>query len=100
MHTANGLDAQLVKGSRERVDYSTPGLIRGDNQDAIALTKNTRDHGNVKHIDIRHHYICKLLRSGDVVIEQVPFLNNLADLSTKSLPWDYHHHLLAALNIT
>ena len=34
------------------VEYSTPGLIKGDNQGAIALTKNTKDHGKVKHIDI------------------------------------------------
>ena len=35
-----------------QVEYSKLGLIRGDNQGAIALTKNTRDHGKVKHIDI------------------------------------------------
>ena len=34
------------------VEYSTPGLIQGDNHGAIALTKNTKDHGKVKHIDI------------------------------------------------
>jgi hypothetical protein len=33
------------------VKYSVPGLIRGDNRGAIALTKNTKDHGKVKHID-------------------------------------------------
>ena len=35
-----------------QVEFTTPGLIRGDNQGAISLTKNTRDHGKVKHIDI------------------------------------------------
>ena len=34
------------------VEYSTPGLIRGDNHGAIALTKNMKDHGKVKHINI------------------------------------------------
>ena len=35
-----------------QVEFSTPRLIRGDNQDAIALMKNTKDHGKAKHIDI------------------------------------------------
>ena len=35
-----------------KMKYSTPGLIRGDNQGTITLTKNIKDHGKVKHIDI------------------------------------------------
>ena len=31
--------------SEVKVDYATPGLIQGDNRGAIALTKNTKDHG-------------------------------------------------------
>ena len=37
------------------IEHSLPGIIKGDNRGAIALTKNTKDHGKVKHIDIRHH---------------------------------------------
>ena len=82
-----------------KIDYSTPGLIRGDNRGAIALTKNTKDHSKVKHIDIRHHYIRELLQSGIIKFEQVSSADNLADLFTKSLPRDHHHQLLSALNI-
>ena len=71
------------------VKYPIPGLIRGDNQGTIALTKNTRDHGKVKHINIQHHYICKLIQSGTIMIEQVSSSDNLADLFTKSLPHDH-----------
>ena len=39
------------------IEYSQLGLIKGDNRGAIASTKNTKDHGKVKHIDIQHHYI-------------------------------------------
>ena len=81
------------------VDYSTPGLIRGDNRGAIALTKNTRDHSKIKHIDIRHHYIRDLVQSGNIIFEQVSSTDNLADLFTKSLPRDHHHQLLSTLNI-
>ena len=34
------------------IEYSLPGVIRGDNRGAITLTKITKDHGKVKHIDI------------------------------------------------
>jgi Reverse transcriptase (RNA-dependent DNA polymerase)/Pol polyprotein, beta-barrel domain/GAG-pre-integrase domain/gag-polypeptide of LTR copia-type len=82
-----------------KVEFSVPGLIKGDNRGAIALTKNTKDHGKVKHIDIRHHYIRELLQSGIIILEQVPSSDNLADLFTKPLPRDHHHSLLNSLNI-
>ena len=81
------------------IEYSTPGLIKGDNRGAIAISKNTKDHGKVKHIDIRHHYIRELLESGAIAIEQVTSSDNLADLFTKPLARDHHHRLLSSLNI-
>ena len=81
------------------IEYTLPGLIKGDNRGAIALTKNTKDHGKVKHIDIRHHYIRELLKSGSITLEQIPSADNLADLFTKPLPRDHHHRFLEALNI-
>jgi hypothetical protein len=68
------------------IEHSIPGLIKGDNRGAMALTKNTKDHGKVKHIDIRHHYIRELLQSGAITVEQVSSADNLADLLTKPLP--------------
>jgi hypothetical protein len=81
------------------IKYSVPGLIKGDNRGAITLTKNTKDHGKIKHIDIRHHYIRELVQAGNIILEQVPSADNLADLFTKPLPRDHHHRLLAALSI-
>ena len=51
----------------------------------------------LKHIDIQHHYICELLQSGAIAIEQVPSEDNLADLFTKPLPCDQHHCLLTSV---
>ena len=73
------------------IEYSRPGLIKGDNRGAIALAKNTKDHRKVKHIDIRHHYIRDLLQAGVLTIEQVPSAENLTDLFMKSLARDHHH---------
>ena len=77
--TQNWLDEANIK-------YNLPGIIKGDNRGAIALTKNTRGHGKVKHIDIRHHYIREVIQSGAITMEQVPSADNLADLFTKPLP--------------
>ena len=85
--------------SEANIKYDLPGVIKGDNRGAIALTRNTKDHGKVKHIDIRHHYIRELLRSGAITMEQVSSADNLADLFTKPLPRDHHRRLLTALNI-
>ena len=85
--------------SEVQVKFTVPGLIKGDNRGAIALTKNTKDHGKVKHIDIQHHYIRDLVQSGTITIEQVSSADNLADLFTKPLPRDLHHRILNDLNI-
>ena len=81
------------------IEHSLPGVIKGDSHGAIVLTKNTKDHGKVKHIDIRHHYIRELLHLGRISIEQVSSDDNLADLFTKPLPRNHHHRLLTTLNI-
>ena len=76
------------------IEYMHPGLIQGDSCGAIALTKNTKDHGKVKHIDIHD-----LLHSGVITIKEVPSADNLANLFTKPLSCDHHHQILASLNI-
>ena len=81
------------------IPHLLPGIIKGNNRGAIALTKNTKDHGKIKHIDIHHHYIRELLEAGRIIMEQVPSADNLADIFTKPLPCDHHHRLLNSLNI-
>jgi hypothetical protein len=81
------------------IGYDIPGIIRGDSRGAIALAKTTKDHGKVKHIDIRHHYLRELVKSGVISFEQLASADNLADLFTKPLARDLHHRLLAMLNI-
>jgi hypothetical protein len=81
------------------VEHILPGIIRGDSRGAIALAKTTKDHGKVKHINIRHHYLRELVKSGAITFEQIPSTDNLADLFTKPLACDHHHHFLDGLNI-
>lgn len=81
------------------IGYTWPGLIKGNNHGVIALTKNTKDHGKVRHIDIQHHYLWDLIWSGSIQLKQVSSAKNLADLFTRPLPHNHHHQRLTSLNI-
>ena len=81
------------------IEFQEPGIIKGDNKGAIALTKNTKNHGKVKHINIQHHYIWELKKDGTIATEHVSSSDNLADLFTKPLTRDHHHRLVETLNI-
>src|SRR5258708_9955052 len=54
------------------IGHTRPGIMKGDSRGAIALVKNTKDHGKVKHIDICHHYLCDIVKSGAISFEQIP----------------------------
>jgi hypothetical protein len=82
------------------IEHEKPGIIKRDSRGAIALAKNTKDHGKVKHIDIRHHYLRELVKSRSILFEQIPSADNVADLFTKPLARDHHYRFLDALNIS
>ena len=81
------------------IEHDMPGVIKGDSRGAVALMKNTKDHGKVKHINIRHHYIRELMKSGSITIERIPSTKNAANLFTKPLSHDHHHRFLQMLSI-
>jgi hypothetical protein len=49
-----------------------PFPLCGNNQSTISLTRNDRFHAWTKHIDIRYHFICKLVESGKLSLTYVP----------------------------
>jgi hypothetical protein len=59
--------------------------LYGDNQGAIALTKNPHLHERSKHIDICYHFIRDLVEKGFVEVEYVPTVEMVADGLTKPL---------------
>ena len=59
--------------------------MRGDNQGAIALTKNPHLHERSKHIDVCYHYIRDLVEKGKLSIVYVPTSEMPADGFTKPL---------------
>ena len=62
--------------------------IKCDNTSAIYLTKNPIQHSRTKHIEIRHHFIRDHVQKGDIMLESVDTLHQIADIFTKPLDRD------------
>ena len=56
-----------------------------DNNGAIAQAKEPRSHLKSKHILRRFHLIMEIVARGDVVVERVPSIDNVANPPTKPL---------------
>ena len=57
-----------------------------DNISAICLAKNAMFHARTKHIDVRYHFIKKLLEDGLVALIKVNTSQDHIDALTKCLP--------------
>lgn len=64
----------------------SPMIINEDNQAAICLAKNNRDHPKTKHIDIKYHFVRDLIVNEEISVKYCPTSEMLADAFTKSLP--------------
>ncbi|KAI3791050.1 hypothetical protein L2E82_04605 [Cichorium intybus] len=56
-----------------------------DNEGAVALTKEPRDHGKSGHIDSKYHYIRHRVEEGHLLVKSVSSEDNSADPLTKAL---------------
>ena len=57
-----------------------------DNQGALQLSKNSVSNSNSKHIDVRRHFLRKLVRQGDIIVNHVP--SKFQDTLTNVLAFD------------
>ena len=67
-----------------------PTIIRGDNNRAIAMAKNPQFHKRAKHIAIKWHWICDLVKQGEIEIELIRDPEQTADILTKALTRPKH----------
>ncbi|KAG5734041.1 Copia protein, partial [Termitomyces sp. T112] len=74
-----------------------PAELKGDNNGSISIAENKRNHNRVKHIDVRHHFICHAVKEGRVSISYVPSTENLVDIFTKQLARPQHHKFCVAM---
>lgn len=64
--------------------------IYNDNLSAQKLIKNPTSHSRTKHIDIRHHFIRDVVKSGRISIEYLSTDKMIADVLTKALSKPKH----------
>lgn len=74
-------------------------VIYGDNQGAIAMTKNPEFHSRTKHIDTQHHYVRERVAAKEVALEYVPTEKQVADGLTKALPGPAFQRFVDALGL-
>jgi hypothetical protein len=60
-------------------------IIYGDNQSAIAVSKNGIKGERTKHVDIKYHFVTETVERGDVVLKWIPTTEQQADIFTKAL---------------
>ena len=60
-------------------------VLRCDSQSAIHLAKNSTFYSCSKHIDIRYHWICEVLKDKVLQLEKVHTNENLSDMMTNVL---------------
>ena len=63
-----------------------PTVLFEDNQAAIYFAQNEGTPPQLKHIDLREHFVLDYVQSGDVRLAKVASADNCADLFTKPLP--------------
>lgn len=86
----------------EEIGYklSAPVTYFEDNQSTIRVVNDPKDHGRLKHVDVKLHYIRSLIQQGRIRLEYIPSERQVADIMTKSLPGGPFCRLREELNLS
>ena len=76
-----------------------PPLLYSDSITALLLTDESSPYQRSKHIDTRYHYIRDILQKGEIQVDYVPSEENPADVFTKALGADLHHHCVLGMGL-
>ena len=100
---------QLKGSSRHRganretcLGHLTSGRVAlgyGNNQSAIALTRDGSYHARTKHIDIRYHFMRFSVENGSISFLYCPSSDIIADTLTKALPSIKAKHIAHELGL-
>ena len=72
------------------LDLTDPTVLHVDNQSAIAIARNPEFHDRTKHIEVRHHFLRKLVDDEQIMPTYLATGDQLADALTKGLSREKH----------
>ena len=76
-----------------------PTEIHQEKLGAISWTEQTQGLRNVKHVEVKYHYVRDSVDQGRIAVSYVPSSDNFADPFTKALIGENFERLRAANNI-
>ena len=62
--------------------------VSEDNQGAVQLAQNPVTNSNLKHIDVRHHFLRERVHQRDIKVVKVPSEFQHADILAKALAYN------------
>ena len=72
-------------------------VVYGDNQAAIAVSKNGIKSERTKHVDVKYHFVTECINNGEVALRWISTKDQQADIFTKALPQPIFEHFRAQL---
>ena len=82
-----------------KLEQVKPTTMYEDNQGAICLSKNPKNHPRTKHIDVKYHYTRSLVENNVMKVEYIPTSEMLADALTKALPQPNFQKLRLSMSV-
>ncbi|SCV70164.1 BQ2448_1558 [Microbotryum intermedium] len=67
------------------IPRTAPTLIYGDNQGANSLTRNPSSFAGTRHIRIREHFVCEMVKKREIKVEYIATADMVSDILTKAL---------------
>ncbi|MCO5592943.1 hypothetical protein L7F22_046947 [Adiantum nelumboides] len=80
------------------IKEETP-MLHCDSQSAIQLVRNSVYHSKTNHVDVKYHFIRKMVEDKQVQLVKVHTTDNPADLLTKGLPVESFAHCRKLLRV-
>ncbi|GMJ08996.1 cysteine-rich RLK (RECEPTOR-like protein kinase) 8 [Hibiscus trionum] len=71
-----------------------------DNTSTVSMAANPTHHARVKHVKIDIHFVRERVLAGQLIVNFVPFSEQIVDILTKSLPRDIYTDLRSRLGVT